>query len=136
VLRSARGLTRDELAKKAEVSPNTISDWERGKVVHPRTIYPKLHPLLNMSRANLRRAWTIVRNPPPKSAASEVREPQGEYEHAESGEVDASEVGRMAPAEIEEEIAELYSEIGRLETRIHLLQTELAVRQGVLRSRS
>ena len=135
VMRSARGLSRDKLAKVANVSPNTISDWERGGVTHPRSMYPKLHPVLNMSLSNLRHASKIVRNPPPKSAASEVSEGAGEYEPAESGKVDASEFSEMTPPQITEHILELYSEIGRLETQIRLLQTELAVRHGILRPR-
>lgn len=132
VLRSARGMTRDELARQAKVSPNTISDWEDGKVKNPRVLYPKLHPVLNVTLSNLQHALLIIRHPPP---APEVKEPAALYEHAASGEADTSEVGGMTGPEIAGEISDLYSEVGRLETRIHLLQTELAVRHGILRPR-
>ncbi len=132
VLRSGRGLTRDELAK---VSPNTITEWEKGKVQNPRAMYRKLHPVLNMSPANLRHALGIIQHPPPESAASEVGERAAEYEPAASSESDVSEVAEMSSPEIDGEISDLYGEIGRLETRIHLLQTELAVRHGILRFR-
>jgi transcriptional regulator with XRE-family HTH domain len=135
VLRSARGMTRDELAKQAKVSPNTITEWEKGKVQNPRAMYRKLHPVLNMSPANLRHALGIVHHPPPEGAAAEVRERAAEYEPAASSESDASEVAEMSSPEIDGEISDLYAEVGRLQTRIHLLQTELAVRHGILRCR-
>lgn len=132
VLRSSRRLSRDELAKLAKVSPNTIGDWEKGEVKSPRVLYPKLHAVFNVTLPILHHALSIVRHPVP---ASEVREKPGEYEHAKSGEVDASAGAERSLTEIEEEISDRYAEIGRLKTRIHLLQTELAVRHGILRSR-
>src|SRR5947208_3655549 len=122
-------MTRDELAKQAKVSPNTISDWEKGEVKNPRVLYPKLHAVFNVTPSILQHALSIVRHPAP---TSEVKEPPGEYEHAASGDGDSSELGGMTSLEIDGEISDLYAEIGRLETRIHLLRMEQAVRSGIL----
>lgn len=137
VLRSAQGLTRDELAKAAKASPNTISDWEAGKVRNPRDLFAKLEGVLGLSLPNIQQAVALVRTqqrvregggaPPgdPSSVPSAVDE---------AGPQPTADAQEMTAGTIEEEIAQLYGRIGRIETRIHLLNLELAVRHGVLRA--
>jgi transcriptional regulator with XRE-family HTH domain len=133
VLRSARGLTRDQLAKDAKVSPNTISDWERGKVSNPRELFAKLAPVLDLSLANIRYALSLVKAQ--RTSGSEVAEaPESPYESAmvdDRGLLPLSDIQAMSWAEIEREIGLIYLQIGRLDTRIHLLHAELAARSAV-----
>jgi len=132
VLRSAGGMTRHALAKRAGVSPNTISDWEKGKIPNPRDLFAKLDTVLRFSVPKIRFALDLIRSYPQGSA--EIAEaPAGPYDPAAIDESGSPDVRGMTSPEIAEEIAQLYSHLGRVESRIHLLNLEQAVRQGVLR---
>jgi transcriptional regulator with XRE-family HTH domain len=123
-------MTRDELAKAARISPNTVADWERGKIRNPRDLFHRLESVLNLSLPNLQQALAIVRAQRSDECAEAYAGPK--YEIRDGPALDP--LG-MTDREIEVEIGQLYSEIGRIETRVHLLNTELAVRHGILRPR-
>ncbi len=128
VLRSARGITRDELAKDAKVSPNTISDWEKGHVKNPRDLFAKLEPVLDLSPSNLKLAWTLVRA---QLRAEEIGEaPAGLYEGMASGDAPLAllDVQAMGASEIERELSELAAQFGRTVVRCIVLTGELAMR--------
>lgn len=124
-------MTRDELAKAAKISPNTIADWEKGKIQSPRDLFARLSGVLNLSLTNLRQGLAIVRTHEGEISSDETSEREQEIKYYLG--LDATD---LTPEEIETEIVRLYSENGRIETRIRLLQMKLAVRHGLLRSRS
>ena len=130
VLRSACGMTRDELAKKAKVSPNTISDWEKGKIRNPRALFAKLQPVLDLSLASIQHALVVIRDQWPRSATSEVGETVGSYDHAAIDESGFPEVQGMTSLEIDDELLQLSSKFGQMVFRVVLLATERAARSG------
>lgn len=124
ILRSADGMTRDELAKKANVSPNTISDWEKGKVASPRELFARLDPVLEFSVPRIQRALLLIRAP---RDGGEIAEAPPEYEPADEGSID---VHGMTSPEIEGELRQIAARIGQLLFRTLLLATERAVRNA------
>jgi len=125
ILRSAGGMTRDELAKQANVSPNTISDWEKGKVTSPRELFAKLDPVLELTVARIQHALILIRTP---RNAGEIGEAPAElYELADEGSVA---VHGMTSPEIEGELRQIAARIGQLLFRTLLLVTERAVRSA------
>ncbi|HEY8019843.1 MAG TPA: helix-turn-helix transcriptional regulator, partial [Thermoanaerobaculia bacterium] len=108
VLRSARGKTRDELARDAKVSPNTISDWERGNVRNPRDLYVKLAGVLGLSLPNIQHALSLVRA---QQDAGEIAEPPAAAYDSTAldgiGLPSNQDIKGMTPSEIEQEIAHL-----------------------------
>ena len=125
ILRSAGGMTRDELAKQANVSPNTISDWEKGKVTSPRELFAKLDPVLELTVARIQHALILIGTP---RNAGEIGEAPAElYELADEGSVA---VHGMTSPEIEGELRQIAARIGQLLFRTLLLVTERAVRSA------
>jgi len=133
VLRSARGKTRDELARDAKVSPNTISDWERGNVRNPRDLFVKLAGVLGLSLPNIQHALSLVRA---QQDAGEIAEPPaGAYDSTALegiGLPSSLDIKGMTPLEIEQEIAHLTARFGEAALRAILLSAELVAR-GTLR---
>jgi transcriptional regulator with XRE-family HTH domain len=130
VLRSARGKTRDELARDAKVSPNTISDWERGHVRNPRDLFAKLAGVLGLSLPNIEHALSLVR----AQRDDEVAEATAAYAAtAAGGSGPVPDLKAMPPAEIEREIVQVTAHLGEDLARLVLLSSELAAR-GALRS--
>jgi len=118
-------MTRDELAKQANVSPNTISDWEKGKVTSPRELFAKLDPVLELTVARIQHALILIRTP---RNADEIGEAPAElYELADEGSVA---VHGMTSPEIEGELRQIAARIGQLLFRTLLLVTERAVRSA------
>ncbi len=134
VLRSARGMTRDELATEAKASPNTISDWEKGNVKNPRDLFAKLEPVLDLSLSNIRHALTLVRA---QQSPGEVAEaPALPYDPAamdDSAFPPLTDIKGMSAPEIERELNHLSSQFGHTVVRCIVLSAELAAR-GAQRS--
>jgi transcriptional regulator with XRE-family HTH domain len=134
VLRSARGLTRDELAREARVSPNTVSDWEKGKVKSPRDLFAKLAPVLDLSLTNLRHALTLVRaQRRPDEIAEAAPAPYDATAADDDGPLSLLDSRTMSSPDIERELSEIATRLGRSFVRCMVLSAELAVR-GTLRS--
>ena len=53
VIRTARGITQEQLAVKIDVDRSTIAKWETGKALPRAELLPKLARALNCSIDNL-----------------------------------------------------------------------------------
>lgn len=130
ILRVAHGMTIDALAKVARVSANTVADWEHGKVASSHNLFARLNSVLNLSLGRLQHGFALVHAQGGKPSSRGYLDRETEIDSYSKLDITDS-----TAREIETEIARLYAEIGRLETQIRLLQMELAVRHGILRSR-
>jgi transcriptional regulator with XRE-family HTH domain len=128
VLRSAGGMTRDELAKEAKVSPNTISDWEKGKIKQPRALFAKLDPVLDFTILKIQHALILIRAP--QTAGDVAEAAAGHYDPHAADESGSPDVRGMSSPEIEGELRQLSSQFGHVLFRALLLATERAFRSA------
>ncbi len=52
-LRQNRGMTREQVAQYLNISPETVSKWEKGKACPDKSLWPQLMSLFEISEEEL-----------------------------------------------------------------------------------